>query len=207
MNIKNTKITNDKTKLRNHIWNLLYEKALSYRINGDFGKIPDFKGKLEASKYLQNTKEWKNAKTIFSSPDSAQIPVRRLALEDDKTLIMASPNLKDGYLFLEGRTIENVLDASTKEGAYKYQSTNKEINKIDLVIEGSVAVDKKGNRLGKGKGYGDREIGDLINKGLINLKTPITTTVHSLQIVDNVPIEEHDMKLNMIVSNESVIHI
>ena len=119
---------------------------------------------------------------------------------------MASPNLKDGYLFLEGKSIENKELASTKEGAYQYQS-DKEYDKIDLVIEGSVAVDKTGNRIGKGKGYGDREIEDLFNKRLIDLKTPLVTTIHQLQLVEYVPREEHDAKLNMIVTNKSIIEL
>ncbi|WP_042706826.1 5-formyltetrahydrofolate cyclo-ligase [Methanobrevibacter wolinii] len=200
-------IVENKEILRNKIWKKLYEKDLSLRKNGDYGKIPDFKGKTKAAKLLRNTDEWKNAKTIFCSPDSAQIPVRKFALEDNKNLIMASPNLTKGYIFLDGKNIKNTNEAADKENAFKYQTKIKSYPKIDLVIEGSVAVDKKGHRIGKGKGYGDREICDLYEKSLINSKTPIITTIHNLQLVSYIPIEDHDMKINMIVTNDTILKI
>ena len=36
--------------------------------------------------YAEGTDEWKNSKTIFCSPDSAQIPVRYLALKENKSI-------------------------------------------------------------------------------------------------------------------------
>lgn len=197
----------DKDVLRNKVWKKIYDNNLSLRENGDYGKIPDFKGKKEAAKLLRNTDEWKNSKTIFCSPDSAQIPIREFALEDNKNLIMASPNLTKGYIFLDGKNIKNTKEAADKENAFKYQTKVKNYPKIDLVIEGSVAVDKKGHRIGKGKGYGDREIYDLYKRSLINSKTPIITTIHNFQLVDYVPTENHDMKINMIVTNDKILKI
>ena len=55
---------------------------------------------------------------------------------------------------------------------------------IDLVVSGSVAVNHQGARLGKGAGYADIEIGLLIEAGLITDNTVIATTVHSLQVLD-----------------------
>lgn len=201
-----------KDLLRKSVYDNLFKNGFSNRKNGDYGKIPDFKGSDIAATNLANTNQWKNAKTIFSSPDSAQIPVRYLALKDSKNLIMASPNLEHGYLFLNGKDISNLDDevihkVATKEGAFDYCSEIDEFPKVDLVVEGSVAVDKLGNRIGKGKGFADREIADLINRGLISTNTPLVTTIHPLQIVDSVPMEDHDMKLNMIVTTEKVFII
>lgn len=199
-------IKEEKQLLRENIWNILFEKSFSNRPNGDFNKIPDFKGSDIAAKRLANTSEWKNANTIFCSPDSAQIPVRYLALKNNKNLIMASPKLENGYLFLMGSKLTDVDKkiAATKEGAFKFCINKSNYTKIDLVVEGSVAVDKLGNRLGKGGGYGDREIADLFKKRLINKSTPIATTIHPLQIVLNIPLESHDMKLNMIVTTKEI---
>ena len=79
----------EKESIRKSIYDKLYEDGQSLRTNGDYGKIPDFRGKDLAAKLLAGTDEWKNSKTIFCSPDSAQIPVRYLALKDNKNLIMA----------------------------------------------------------------------------------------------------------------------
>ena len=198
----------EKDYIRKSIYDNLFKKGFSKRPNGDYGKIPDFKGSDIAAELLSKTSEWKSAETVFSSPDSAQIPVRLLALKDNKNLVMASPNLTHGYLFLEGKSIKEKEEASTKEGAFLH-CTKKDISniKVDLVVEGSVGVDRLGNRIGKGKGFADREIEDLKKRNIIDSKTPIATTIHPLQLIDHVPAESHDQKINMIVTTEEIIRI
>ena len=205
----------EKDSIRKSIYDKLFNEGYSNRPKGDYGKIPDFKGSEIAAKLLASTDEWKNSKTIFSSPDSAQIPVRYLALVENKNLIMASPNLEHGYLFLEGSKLEGrEREASTKEGAFKHCTRFFEFGgedsfdiAIDMVVEGSVGVDRLGNRIGKGKGFADREIEDLFKKNIINDDTPLVTTIHPFQLVDFIPMESHDKKLNMIVSTEEIIRI
>ena len=173
-----------------------------------YGRIPDFLGSTEAAEMLRNTEEWQNSEVIFSSPDSAQIKVREFALLDKKLLIMASPRLKDGFFLIDPYSVRgNEKTASTINGAFKFGKKIHEFPKIDMIVEGSVAVDKSGNRLGKGGGYGDREISELLSKKAITTSTPVVTTVHEVQIIDEVPIEEHDQKINMIVTPERVIRI
>ena len=204
----------EKEQLRKSIYDKLFNEGQSLRPNGDYGKIPDFKGKDIAAELLASTDEWKESKTIFCSPDAAQIPVRYLALKDNKNLIMASPNLEHGYLYLEGNRLNGKeSEASTKEGAFEYCSRffdfggdSFDIN-IDLVVEGSVGVDRLGNRIGKGKGFADREIEDLFNKDLISENTPLITTIHPFQVVEHIPMEIHDRKLNMIVTTREIIRI
>lgn len=123
---------------------------------------------------------------------------------------MASPNLEHGYYFLDGSSLDGVeMEASTKEGALKYKTDNDSTHhlSVDLLVEGSVAVDREGHRIGKGKGYGDREIADLLERKLIKATTPLATTIHPLQLVDFVPTEDHDQKLNMLVTTEEIIRI
>ncbi len=205
----------EKDSIRKSIYDKLFKEGQSLRPNGDYGKIPDFKGSDIAARLLAGTDEWINSKTIFCSPDSAQIPVRFLALKENKNLIMASPNLEHGYLFLEGNKLDGKeREASTKEGAFDHCSKFFDFGKgssfdiaIDMVVEGSVGADRCGNRIGKGKGYGDREIEDLFNKNLINEETPLVTTIHPFQLIDHIPMESHDRRLNMIVSTDEVIRI
>ena len=71
-----------------------------------------------------------------------------------------------------------------------------------MAVIGSVAVDLEGHRLGKGGGYGDREI-SLAKK----YDALIATTVHSLQIVDNIPIEPWDQSVNIISTEKEYIEI
>jgi 5-formyltetrahydrofolate cyclo-ligase len=197
----------EKKKLRYNIWDTLEFKKLSTQ-KQPHGRIPDFIGSTAAAKMLRSTEEWNSSKIIFSSPDSAQKKVREFALKDEKLLIMASPKLKNGYIILNPFDVKgNEKEASTINGAFKYGNQLEKFPKVDLVIEGSVAVDIKGNRLGKGGGYGDVELNHLFEENSINKDTPIVTTVHEIQIVDNVPTEVHDQKINMIVTPKRVIRI
>lgn len=201
-------ITEEKEKVRNLIWSTIENNNLSPSAKTPYGRIPDFLGSAEAAQMLRGTAEWQNAEVIFSSPDSAQIKVREFALLDKKLLIMASPKLKDGFLLIDPFSVKgNEQTASTIDGAFKFGKKIHEFPKVDLVIEGSVAVDKYGNRLGKGGGYGDREISELLSEKAILTGTPIVTTVHEIQIIDEIPTEDHDQKINMIVTPEKVIRI
>jgi 5-formyltetrahydrofolate cyclo-ligase len=78
---------------------------------------------------------------------------------------------------------------------------------IDLVMVGCVAVTRNGGRTGKGAGFADLELAMLKEFGLVQSDTPIVTTVHLLQIVEEerLPMQPHDWALNWIVTPEEVI--
>ncbi len=81
-----------------------------------------------------------------------------------------------------------------------------EMRPVDLIVCGSVAVNRDGVRLGKGAGYSDIEVALLQEAGLISEKTVIVTTVHSLQVVDEeLPETEHDFSVDLIVTPNEVI--
>ena len=193
---------------RKKIWDLLEERNLALFPRPCYGRIPNFIGSDKAAEKLRGSKEWKDAKIIVSNPDSAQRSVRKNALKDNKVLIMASPKLKKGYLRISPKEIKGKEDfASTIRGAFKYGKRVDKLPKVDLVITGCVAVDRSGNKLGKGLGLGDKEIARLELGGAINKNTPIATTVHDVQIVDSVPSEPHDKKVNMVITPTRVIRI
>ncbi len=110
-----------KKHLRNYIWDSLKDKNLYIPPKSPYGRIPNFKGSTAGAELLRSTPQWKNSKTIFSSPDSAQKKVRELALKDKKLLIMASPKLKKGYQLINPENVEgNEKAASTINGAFKF---------------------------------------------------------------------------------------
>ena len=198
----------DKERVRNLIWSTLEDNKLSEPPKPPYGRIPNFLGSTKAAERLRSTEEWQKSDVVFSSPDSAQKKVREFALIDEKLLIMASPKLKKGFLLIDPIvTSGNEETASTTDGAFKFGKRIHEFPKVDLVVEGSVAVDRFGHRLGKGRGYGDREIVELLSKKAILTTTPVVTTVHEVQIIDKVPTEEHDQKISMIVTPEKVIRV
>lgn len=168
-------------------------------------RIPNFEAAEIAAERLKELPEWRKAKIIVANPDSPQRSVRELALREGKVLIMASPRLKEGYWKIEPEGAKGKeKSASTIRGAARLSEKISDLPRPDLVVTGCVAVDKDGNRLGKGGGYGDREISQIREKfGQIL----VATTVHDRQLVKTVPHEKKDQKVDIIVTPTQTIRI
>ena len=203
----------DKDKLRTEIWSLLKQQAAS--VGDSFGHIPNFVGAEMAAEKLAALPIWQQAKTIKCNPDSPQIPVRMRALQDGKRLYMAVPRLTDDRCFVE-LTAEDLQrqSVSIAESAIARKALTcgklvsfEEMEPIDLVIIGCVAAGRSGGRTGKGAGFADLELAMLTEFGLVEIDTPIVTTVHSLQVVEDsrLPMQVHDWALNLIITAEEVI--
>ena len=202
-----------KDALRQEIWSLLKRQAAS---PGDpVGHIPDFVGSDRAADRLAELPIWQAARVIKCNPDKAQAPVRLRALRDGKLLYMAVPRLVDARCFVELtaaalRAKDADLDtASQWQGALEHGRlvAFEEMQPIDLVITGCVAVARSGGRTGKGAGFADLELGMLRQVGLLAPGTPIITTVHGLQLVDDarLPMQRHDSPLDWIITPDEAI--
>jgi 5-formyltetrahydrofolate cyclo-ligase len=196
-----------KKLLRNEIWRKLETKGLATFPLPSYGRIPNFAGSDEAAERLRTLADWIRAKTVFVSPDFAQRKVRENTVSDGKTLVMASPRLRRGYVVVHPTDVKALpASASTIRGAFKHGTivNDNEVPRPDLIIEGAVAVDAQGNRLGKGGGYGDAEIKALRTRFGSIL---VAVTVHDLQVVLNVPFEDKDERINVIVTPTRVLRV
>ncbi len=197
-----------KEQIREMIWDLLEKRGVALFPKPIKGRIPNFRGAERASINLTLQNEWRTSDVIFVNPDSPQKYVRMLGLMQGKLVIMATPRLKEGFIMLNPRKIfpANYEKASTIRGAFKYgRKIGLDVPKIQLKVTGSVAVDFRGNRLGKGHGYSDLEYGILGEIGAIDGHTPVATTVHDLQVVDEIPREDHDMPVYLIATPTRII--
>jgi 5-formyltetrahydrofolate cyclo-ligase len=71
--------------LRDEVWDALTAARVA-RLPGARNRISDFVGAEAAARRLRDLAEWQRAATVEANPDSAQLPVRRRALEDGKTV-------------------------------------------------------------------------------------------------------------------------
>jgi len=72
------------------------------------------------------------------------------------------------------------------------------IEEIDLVIVPGVVFDKNLNRIGFGKGYYDK---------ILNRLKPSAKKValaHDFQVLEDIPAEEHDVKMDMIITEKNI---
>ena len=202
MNIDTAKRT-----VRERVWASL-DAAKAVAPPGAAGHIPTFIGADFAAERLASLAIWQQSRVIKSNPDQAQLPVRQCALDQNKLVYMAVPkiaSLKPFYLLdpqQHGREV-----AESNQAAQLVPTVGlDEMEPVDLVICGTVAVDRRGTRVGKGAGYSDIEVALLIEAGLVGPKTIIVTTVHPLQIVDeDLPETDHDFSVDLIVTPDEVI--
>lgn len=65
-------------------------------------------------------------------------------------------------------------------------------SEIDFALIPGVAFDISGNRLGRGKGFYDRLLPQLVNALKVGIAMPF-------QLVDHVPVEAHDFSMDLVI--------
>ncbi|GAA3844094.1 5-formyltetrahydrofolate cyclo-ligase [Saccharothrix violaceirubra] len=202
-----TTVDQAKQQARNRVWDLLERERAAPP--GVHGRIPAFHGAEQAAERLAGLPQWRDAEVVKAVPDTAQQPVRAQALRDGKLLYMATSKLAHQYPFI-------LLDPAAldpDDAADRHTATRigrpvevDTMRPVDLIVCGSVAVNRHGTRLGKGAGYSDIEVALLQEAGLIGRHTTIATTVHDLQVVDDdLPETHHDFSVDLIVTPTTVI--
>lgn len=198
-----------KQAIRERVWALLeQERAVP---PGVHGRIPAFFGAEAAADRLAELPVWQSARVVKAVPDKAQLPVRARALTEGKLVYMAVPKLAEALPFYlldpATLTVPPSEAASSKVAASVARKVGvDEMRPVDLIVCGSVAVNRHGVRLGKGAGYSDIEVALLQEAGLIGPNTTIVTTVHTLQVVDDeLPETKHDFSVDLIVTPDEVI--
>ena len=200
----------DKQALRERVWDGLEESGEARFPFPPHGRIPNFAGANEAADRLTGLDAWAGAETLKANPDAPQLPARRRALAADKTVYMAVPRLREERCFyrLDPRALKDPDAAATVSGVADHaeQVGPEAVDPVDLVLVGSVAVTTDGARVGKGEGYSDLEFAVLAELGLVDEETAVVTTVHERQVVDDpVPVDDHDVPLDIVVTPERVV--
>lgn len=211
MNSLTLKRFKSKEDLRRAVWDYLEKNNLVSFPRPCFGRIPNFIGVEKAVTNLLKLPEWRKARVIFSAPDSVLLWARYEALKERKILLVAAPKLT-GFYLIKNVPLEMAWRAASIKGFSEFGRAVKietNLPSIDLYLTGAVACDKKGNRIGKGTGYGDREDKILSEAGLINEKTPRLALIHEAQLFDDFSdlISEWDRKVSIIITPERVYRI
>jgi 5-formyltetrahydrofolate cyclo-ligase len=202
-----------KDEVRADVWHSMDREGVS-RFPGAEGRIPNFAGAKAAAERLARHPAWVRVETIKANPDSPQTHARRLALEQGKCLVMAVPRLRDEHPFrlLDPRKLDKdaLREAATIKGAMRHGRVIdlEEVPELDFVLTGSVAVNLKGARIGKGGGYSDLEYALLSEAGKVDRHTVIATTVHPIQILrENLFVTAHDIPVELIATPRAVIEV
>lgn len=206
-------VVKKKDEIRRRVWDILERTNAAAFPRPVVGRIPNFKGAEEACARLRSTRIWASARVVKINPDAPQRPCREAALAEGKILIMPTPRIRNGFLLLDPRRIppSAFRRASTISGAFEHGADVRpwDLPPVDLAVIGSVAVNPRtGARLGKSHGYAELEWGILTALGKATASTPVATTVHELQLVDDdIPREPFDLPIDVVATPARVIEV
>lgn len=151
------------------------------------------KKSLHICNRLLNNSQYLKSKVIYCyysvNKEVDLLPFIKQALEDGK--IIAFPKVKGQNIdFFEVKSLEEL-----EPGYFNIPEPPETTPapKGDLIIVPGVAFSKKGERLGYGGGFYDRF--------LEHHKVYTIGVAYDFQIMNSLPTEEHDRKLNEIISN------
>ena len=203
----------DKDVIRNQIWSGLERDGVA--VGPAWSMIPNFVGADMAAWRLAQTPEWRAAKTIKTNPDAPQIPIRIRALYEGKLVFAPVPYLTREFPYLrldpDRLTAKGVSFelAATAQGFMEHGERIgfEDVAPLDFCVVGSVAVTRAGGRTGKGAGFADLETAIFRELGIVGPRTPIATSVHSSQLVENgrVLMQSHDSPLDYVATELELI--
>jgi len=73
------------------------------------------------------------------------------------------------------------------------------INDVDLIVVPAASVDRSGMRLGWGRGYFDKTLGSMENC------PPVYAVIFDDELVESVPSERHDQRVNGVVTPSGIV--
>ena len=136
--------------------------------------------------------QWAEAKTVFlyhALPDEVDTAILiDAAMNEGKTVLL--PVIDGDELLLKIHT------GATQTGSYSIQEPVGDeftcYKEITLAIVPGMAFDKKGNRLGRGRGFYDRTLPKLAEAYKIGLCFPF-------QLLESIPCEAYDIKMDAVL--------
>lgn len=165
------------------------ELKMQYPIEEKKSKSENILKKIEQlDVFLQS----KIVMAYWSMPDEVYTHDFILKWHNKKTIIL--PVVKDDELELRVFTgIENMSAGKAFNIGEPMGKPFTDIQSIDLILVPGVAFDKQNNRLGRGKAYYDKLLKS-VNASKIGI-------CFDFQMVDSVPVDEHDIKMNRVISD------
>ena len=153
---------------------------------------------------LINSEFYKNASVIFIFVSfKSEVNTHRIiehALNNSKTIYVPRIESKEkGMEIFEIHSLEDLKTGYFSILEPKESCLAADSNNIDLILMPGVAFDEQGGRVGYGKGFYDAFLRKM------EKKVDKIALAYYFQILDKVPVDEFDVKIDGIVTNERII--
>jgi len=174
---------------------VLRESILKRRISH---KKAEEDSKKIAERFLQLPQLKKAKNILLYYPHKNEVDTRYIIkqLTDSKRFNLYLPKVsKNEILPVKVKDLSSLKKGYA--GIMEPEGESVSPEKIDIVVVPAVAYDLKGHRLGYGKGYYDRFL-----KSTQALKVGVA---YDFQVVDQLPVEEHDIPVDLIITPTRII--
>ena len=204
-----SKSYNSKQEARQAVWDALVQQKAARFPFPVHGRIPNFAGAKQAAARLLSHPIFSHVRCLKCNPDSPQRYLREAALHRGITILMPTPRLKGEFKKLNPEKIpqDKYAEAAQLSTCERWAEdvTLDELPAVDLIVTGCVAVTTDGKRCGKGHGYGDLEYAMFRELG--HSPVAVVTSVHPLQVVENFPVDAHDLPVSIIATPQEIIEV
>lgn len=161
----------------------------------------------EKSKKIQgrffNSAYYQSSRTIMTYVDfQNEVETRSIinrAINEGKTIAVPLTGPNFSLLPVKIESLDD-LEPGTKGILEPTKIDIVDIKKLDLVLMPGITFDRSGNRLGYGLAYYDRFLSKL------SPSTMIVALAYGFQVVQTLPYEDHDQKVNLIITENETIH-
>lgn len=185
----------------------LRKEIIEKRNNMDLVKKEEMDEKI-LNKFYES-KYYKEAEKIFMYISyGSEINTRKIidkALKDNKKIFVPRTEFKTRSMdAVEITTLHNLIES--KYGILEPSKEKPHIdpNELDLIVVPGVAFDRNGGRMGYGAGFYDRYF-KKISKDNIN-KIMKLALAYELQLLDRVPMNEQDVPVNYIITENGFVN-
>lgn len=206
-----------KRSIRVQTWKKIQDKKCHAHHRGTvFNRIPNFIGADAAADRFAETDEFVKAKSFKVDIDRSQDAVKLQVLAKTKDLYISTGRETEALYAKINCAADQDEDTKKKAILLKnlgeFGTEIEFLNKVelDVLVFGSVAVSRTGQRIGRGNGYVDLDFGILTHSGAVTPKTLIVSLVHDEQVYDTLPTElftTYDVPVDMIVTPTQVIRV
>ncbi|MCD4700106.1 MAG: 5-formyltetrahydrofolate cyclo-ligase [Phycisphaerae bacterium] len=159
---------------------------------------------MAACKRLMDTPEFARSSVVMIYlPIPGEVDVSPVALRGwQEQKIICAPKLSWDHrhmLPIEIRSLQSGLVSTVNGLREPADGEQIEIGTLDMVLVPALVFDRSGNRLGRGAGFYDRFLGAVEVVGIS------VGNAFGEQIADEVPVHDHDVPVNMLVTDEEII--
>lgn len=147
---------------------------------------------------------YRNSKTIglyanFNNEVSTSLLFDGSMKEGKKVLFPYIMEEKKELIFTPVQGLDELMQGPFGIMAPCNKDGKNHIGEAELLFIPGVAYDLKGGRIGYGGGFYDRSLGKLVKRPFI------AALAYELQIVDEVPVRPHDIRVDVIITEQRVI--